>query len=101
MRLEVEKENEKFIQLINKVLTTFTKKERNDILDNYQLVSYQQDFDFLYVIKIVIPLIILLIVLLFFNYRLKNEIKRRKKTEKELSKFANKDSLTNMGTSKN
>lgn len=96
MRLEVEKENEKFIQLINKVLTTFTKKERNDILDNYQLVSYQQDFDFLYVIKIVIPLIILLIVLLFFNYRLKNEIKRRKKTEKELSKFANKDSLTNI-----
>ena len=32
----------------------------------------------------------------FFNYRLKNEVKVRKKIEKELSKFANKDSLTNI-----
>ena len=96
MRFEVEKKNEEFIQLINKVLTTLTQKEKDEIFNNYQLISYHQDFDFLYMVKFIIPLIILLAILLFFNYRLKNEVKIRKKIEIELSKFANKDSLTNI-----
>nr|WP_228720588.1 GGDEF domain-containing protein [Arcobacter acticola] len=96
MRLEIKKENEEFVKIINKILTTLTQKEKNDIFNNYQLISYQEDFDFLYVIKFIIPLIILSAILLIFNYRLKNEVKMRKKTEIELSKFANKDSLTNI-----
>ena len=96
MRLKVEKNNERFIQLVNKIVTTLTQKEKNDILNNYQLISYQQDIDFIYIIEFIIPLIILLAILIFFNYRLKNEVKIRKETEIKLSKFANKDSLTNI-----
>jgi polar amino acid transport system substrate-binding protein len=98
MRIEIknENENEKFIQLINKTLTSLTQKEKDDIFNNYQLISYQQDFDFLNIVKFSIPLLLLLLILLFFNYQLKNEIKMRKRTEIELSKLANKDSLTNI-----
>lgn len=96
MRFQVEKENEKFIQLINKTISILSQKEKNNIFNNYQLISYQEDFDFLYLIQFIVPLLIVLVILIFFNYRLKNEVKVRKKIEKELSKFANKDSLTNI-----
>ena len=96
MRFQVEKENEKFIQLINKTISILSQKEKNNIFNNYQLISYQEDFDFLYLIQFIVPLLIVLVILIFFNYRLKNEVKFRKKIEKELSKFANKDSLTNI-----
>lgn len=46
MRLEIKKENEEFVKIINKILTTLTQKEKNDIFNNYQLISYQKDFDF-------------------------------------------------------
>ena len=96
MRLEVEKKNEKFIHLINKIANTLTQKEKNDILNSYQLISYQQNFDISYLIQYIIPLIILLIILIFLNFKLKKEVKVRKETEIKLSKFANKDSLTNI-----
>ena len=96
MRFQVEKENEKFIQLINKTISILSQKKKNNIFNNYQLISYQEDFDFLYLIQFIVPLLIVLVILIFFNYRLKNEVKVRKKIEKELSKFANKDSLTNI-----
>jgi polar amino acid transport system substrate-binding protein len=96
MRFQVEKENEKFIQLINKTVSTLSQKEKNNIFNNYQLISYQENFDLLYLIQFIVPLLIVLVILIFFNYRLKNEVKVRKEIEKELSKFANKDSLTNI-----
>ena len=96
MRFQVEKENEKFIQLINKTISILSQKEKNNIFNNYQLISYQENFDSLYLIQFIVPLLIVLVILIFFNYRLKNEVKVRKKIEKELSKFANKDSLTNI-----
>ena len=96
MRFQVEKENEKFIQLINKTISILSQKEKNNIFNNYQLISYQENFDPLYLIQFIVPLLIVLVILIFFNYRLKNEVKVRKKIEKELSKFANKDSLTNI-----
>ena len=96
MRFQVEKENEEFIQIINKILTTLTQKEKDDILNTYQLISYQQDFNLFNIVKFIVPLILLLLILLFFNYQLKNEIKRRKRIEIDLSKLANKDSLTNI-----
>jgi polar amino acid transport system substrate-binding protein len=96
MRFQADKENEKFIQLINKTVSTLSQKEKNDIFNNYQLISYQEDFDLLYLIQFIVPLLILLLILIFFNYRLKNEVKERKEIERKLSKFANKDSLTNI-----
>ena len=96
MRFQVEKENEKFIQLINKSISILSQKEKNNIFNNYQLISYQENFDLLYLIQFIVPLLIVLVILIFFNYRLKNEVKVRKEIEKELSKFANKDSLTNI-----
>jgi polar amino acid transport system substrate-binding protein len=96
MRFQVEKDNEKFIQLINKTVSTLSQKEKNNIFNNYQLISYQENFDLLYLIQFIVPLLIVLVILIFFNYRLKNEVKVRKEIEKELSKFANKDSLTNI-----
>ena len=96
MRFQVEKENEKFIQLINKTISILSQKEKYNIFNNYQLISYQENFDPLYLIQFIVPLLIVLVILIFFNYRLKNEVKVRKEIEKELSKFANKDSLTNI-----
>ena len=47
MRFQVEKENEKFIQLINKTISILSQKEKNNIFNNYQLISYQENFIFI------------------------------------------------------
>ena len=92
--LEVKKQDEEFITIINNIIDSLSEKEKNGILNSYQLILYQNDIDFYYVLKFIIPLIILLSIFIFFNYRLKNEIIRRRGIEKMLSKFANNDSLT-------
>ncbi|MBP7769593.1 MAG: ABC transporter substrate-binding protein [Aliarcobacter sp.] len=92
--LEVKKEDQDFIDIINNIIDSLSDKEKNSILNNYHLILYQNSIDFFYVLKFVIPLIILLSIFIFFNYRLKNEITRRKEIEIMLSKFANNDSLT-------
>jgi polar amino acid transport system substrate-binding protein len=96
MFLQTEKKNENFIKLINKSINNLSEKERNEILNNYQLILYHQSIDFIYILQFVIPLLILLAVFIFLNYRLKEEIKIRKETEKKLSLLANNDSLTNI-----
>ena len=92
--LEVKKQDKEFIAIINNVINSLSDKEKNSILNNYQLILYQNNIDFYYILKFVIPLLILLSIFIFLNYRLKNEIIRRKKTEEMLSEFANNDSLT-------
>lgn len=96
MRLEVEKKDAEFIKVINKIAKNLTQKEKDEILNSYQLVSYEQNIDIVYLLKYIIPLFLLLLIFLFINYRLKKEIRLRKEKEIKLSKFANKDSLTNI-----
>ncbi|MDZ7817896.1 MAG: ABC transporter substrate-binding protein [Aliarcobacter sp.] len=96
MHLQVDRRNEQFIKILNNAISTLTDKEKIQILNNYQLILYHKNIDFIYVLKFIIPLIMLLAVFIFLNYRLKNEVKRRKEIEIKLSNFANNDSLTNI-----
>lgn len=92
--LEVKKQNEQFIKIVNKIIDSLSEKEKSSIFNNYQLILYHNSIDIYYILKFVIPLIILLSVFIFLNYRLRNEIKKREETEKKLSDLANNDSLT-------
>uniref|UniRef100_UPI0040484195 ABC transporter substrate-binding protein n=1 Tax=Aliarcobacter sp. TaxID=2321116 RepID=UPI0040484195 len=94
--LQVENKDAKFLEIINNVINKLSEEERNIILNNYQLILYQKNIDFLYVAKFIFPLLFLLGIFVFFNFRLKNEIKKRKTIEIQLSNLANKDSLTNI-----
>lgn len=96
MYLEVDKKHEQFIKILNNSISTLTEKERSTILNNYQLILYHQNIDFMYILKFIIPLGLLLAIFIFLNYKLKNEIKNRKEIEIKLSNLANKDSLTNI-----
>jgi polar amino acid transport system substrate-binding protein len=96
MYLETDRKHEEFIKIINNAIFTLTEKEKSTILNNYQLILYHKNIDLFYVLKFIIPLVILLTIFAFLNYRLKNEIKRRKQIEIKLSNFANNDSLTNI-----
>lgn len=92
--LEVKKQNEQFIKIVNKIIDSLSEKEKSGIFNNYQLILYHNNIDIYYILKFVIPLIILLSVFIFLNYRLRNEIKKREETEIKLSNLANNDSLT-------
>ena len=92
--LEVKKQNEQFIKIVNKIIDSLSEKEKSSIFNNYQLILYHNNVDIYYILKFIIPLIILLSVFIFLNYRLRNEIKKREETEKKLSDLANNDSLT-------
>ena len=92
--LEVKKQNEQFIKIVNKIIDSLSEKEKSSIFNNYQLILYHKNIDIYYILKFVIPLIILLSVFIFLNYRLRNEIKKREETEIKLSNLANNDSLT-------
>lgn len=92
--LEVKKRNEQFIKIINNTIDSLSDNEKNAIINNYQLILYHNNIDYVYLLKFIIPLIVLLSIFIFFNYRLKNEIKRREEIEIKLSNLANNDSLT-------
>ena len=94
--LQTNKENKIFIDILNKVISSISKEEKDFILNNYQQIIYKSQIDYIDIMKFVGPLIILLFVFLFFNIRLKKEIKRREYVEKELSKLANIDALTDI-----
>jgi polar amino acid transport system substrate-binding protein len=94
MYLEIDRKHEEFIKIVNNAISTLTEKEKNSILNNYQLILYHKNIDLFYILKFIIPLIILLTIFIFLNYRLKNEIKTRKEIEIKLSNLANNDSLT-------
>lgn len=96
MYLEVDRKHEQFVKILNNSISALTEKERSTILNNYQLILYHQNIDFVYILKFIIPLGLLLAIFIFLNYKLKNEIKTRKEIEKKLSNLANKDSLTNI-----
>ena len=65
--LEVKKEDQDFIDIINNIIDSLSDKEKNSILNNYHLILYQNSIDFFYVLKFVIPLIILLSIFIFFD----------------------------------
>lgn len=92
--LEVKKEDEQFVKIVNKTINTISLKQINSILNNYQLILYQNNIDFFFILKFIVPLVALLSVFIFLNYRLRNEIIKRKEVEIKLSNLANNDSLT-------
>lgn len=44
--LQVDKENTEFIKLVNTAISTFREKEKNNILNNYQLILYHKILTF-------------------------------------------------------
>lgn len=94
--LQVDEKNILFINILNHAINRFSKEDIDTILSNYQFIFYPKEIDFYFIAKIVIPFVLLIAIFIYFNIKLKNQIKRRKEIELQLSEFANKDSLTNI-----
>ena len=73
-------------------------KFKNILLTPFILVSplFSNDEILLekYLYTFTIPLLLIILIILIINHKMRNEISRRRKAEKELQNYANKDSLT-------
>jgi len=96
IKLLVNKDNEILLNILNKVISTITQKEKDEINSKYYSIIYQTSIDYSWLYKIVIPLLIIIFIVVFTNRKLNKEIKKRKIIEEELNKVANIDSLTNI-----
>ncbi len=92
--LQVLQKDSEFIKILNNTINRFTQEEIDTILNNYQFIFYSKQPDYYLIFKIVLPLIFLLILFIYFNIKMREEIRKRKEVESQLSELANKDSLT-------
>lgn len=82
------------VSLLNKAIDTLNKEKIENIEQQYFQVFYASHTDYTLVYKIGIPLLLCLILFALYNYRLKQEIEKRKLTEEKLYKAATVDMLT-------
>lgn len=94
LRLSTNKENEVFINILNKIISQITQEEKNSITHKYQLVLYKEVSDYSWIYKFLLPMTILLFLITIVNSKMRKEIRKRKHAEKALLDYANRDSLT-------
>jgi polar amino acid transport system substrate-binding protein len=94
LKLSTDSNNSILIRLFNKSIKNISIKEKNKILQKYQLTILKEISDYSWIYKFVLPLISMLLIIIFFNTKMRKEISKRKIAEKELTEFASKDSLT-------
>jgi polar amino acid transport system substrate-binding protein len=84
------------LSLLNKAIDNLNKEKIENIEQQYFQVLYAFHTDYSLLYKIGLPLFLCLIVFGLYNYRLKQEIKKRKLTEEKLYKAATIDMLTKL-----
>ncbi|WP_164707228.1 GGDEF domain-containing protein [Arcobacter peruensis] len=94
---EINSIEKNIIELINKKISIphITHEEKEEILKNY-LVLIKSSNNFSWIYKFIIPLLLTILIILIINHKMRKEISKRKKDEKELLNYANRDSLTNI-----
>ncbi|MFA6788278.1 MAG: ABC transporter substrate-binding protein [Arcobacteraceae bacterium] len=94
LRYMADQNEKELIALLNKAIDTFNKEKIESIEQQYFQVLYASHSDYSLLYKIGIPLSICLILFGLYNYRLQQEIHKRKLTEEKLYKAATVDMLT-------
>ena len=94
MRIATKKENFVFLDIVNKIIPTLKKEDKEAILKQYQLIFIKQVNDYSWVYKYLTPLLFMLLVISFLNNKMRKEINKRKEAEEALKDYASKDSLT-------
>lgn len=74
------------LSIFQKVLSSFSKKEKELILRKWITIKYQNEIDYSFIISLFLPFILSLIIIIFYlwNIRLKREIKTSSKLAYEL-----------------
>lgn len=96
MKLLINEKNSTLLNILNKAIASISKNEISNINNKYYSVIYQTSTDYSWTYKIVLPLLVVILLIIITNRKLKNEIQKRKKIEKELHKIVNIDVLTNI-----
>ena len=96
LKISTTKQNAILVEIINKIIPFITEEKKKEIIKQYQLILINKINDFTWIYKFVIPLLLLLIIISLFNNKMRKEINKRKKAEKDLKDYANRDTLTSI-----
>jgi len=96
LKISTKKENAILVDIINKIIPFITEAEKKEIIKQYQLILINKINDYTWIYKFVIPLLLLLLIILLFNNKMRKEIYKRKKAEKDLKEYAHRDNLTSI-----
>ncbi len=81
----VQEDNPILLSIINKTFDSITSKERKEIYSKWvQTTKVERSIDYTLTILVTIFFIIIIALIIFWMKKLKNEIKRRKESEKRL-----------------
>ena len=94
LRYMADKNEKELIALLNKAIDNLNKEKIESIEQQYFQVFYASHTDYSLLYKIAVPFFLCLVVFGLYNYRLKQEIEKRKLTEEKLYKAATVDMLT-------
>lgn len=94
LRFMANKNEELLISILDKLIDTLNKKEIETIEDNYFRVEMGSHIDYSLVYKFALGFSVCILLFGLYNYRLQQEIKKRKLTEEKLYLMATTDSLT-------
>ncbi len=76
LKLAINKKNKKLLELLNKSIALITDEERQEIDNKYYSIVYQDQVDYIYILKFILPLIFIIILLIIYNLKLKKQIKK-------------------------
>ncbi|MFA7083581.1 MAG: ABC transporter substrate-binding protein [Arcobacteraceae bacterium] len=94
LRYMTHKNERLLVELLNKIIENLDEKEIVKIENAYFKVLHTSQIDYSLLYKIGVPLLCGLFLILLYGYRLKQEIAKRKITEKKLYLAATTDRLT-------
>jgi PAS domain S-box-containing protein len=76
------------VSIINKGLASVSQGEKTEIRRKWVAVEYRPGIALKNILRVAGAVLLVLVVILIWNYSLKNEIRKRKKTEAELRKLS-------------
>lgn len=94
LRYMAHKNESLLIGLLNKAIESLDEQTLHQIEEKYFKIFYASHTDYSLLYKLGVPLFISLLIFGFYNFRLKQEIEKRKITEQKLYKAATIDTLT-------
>jgi polar amino acid transport system substrate-binding protein len=94
LRYMAHKQEKELIGLLNKAIESLDEQSLNQIEEKYFKILYASHTDYSLLYKLGVPLLICLLIFGFYNFRLKQEIEKRKITEQKLYTAATIDTLT-------
>ncbi len=87
LRVMTTTDNIELVEVFNKLVTSISLDEHNNIKNKWSTIRFEKGFDYTYLYKYVLPSITLLILLLLYlwNLNLRNSIRKRDEISNELN----------------